>query len=553
MVEAKELHQYDESSKESSDVKENQELKPKPVQFVENPRWVDSAAHEANLKPLKMESQDLLSEIREGYRHDTIYNKIIDNVSHHASFTEQDGILYCKNRAGERVMCIPRVVMNKRRITEMVIDQAHTTLGHFGTQKTGEYIRKYFWWPTLGKDVEAFCKTCVQCTVTKPRTTLNMGLLHSMPIPSQPWESISMDFIGPFPKSRDGHDYLWVIMCRLTSLVHLVPVTVTITATELAWKYIYNIVRLHGVPMSIVSDHDAKFTSAFWRESHRLMGTKLLMSTAFHPQTDGATERQMRSIGQIMRTMVNPDQRNWVECVPLTEYAINSSINASTGFAPFELTYGYIPRIFTGIQPKREDPPGVRSFAQNALRSMAIAHDAIIASRVIQTHQANKTRKADADLPVGALVFVSTENLALPKGRARKLMPKYIGPYPIIKSHPESSSYTVNLPDELASKALHATFHVSKLRPHEPNDEVLFPNRDTKFFYDFGAPHEDEWLVDAITSHRWNGRKVDFEVKWNLGEKTWESYEVCRNLAALDEYLALQNVREWKRLPRHSQ
>ena len=103
--------------------------------------------------------------------------------------------------------------------------------------------------------------------------------------------------------------------------------------------------RLHGVPKSIVSDRDTKFTSTFWRELHRLMGTKLLMSTAFHPQTDNATEQANRSIGQILRMIIDDDQKNWADKCPMVEFALNSSVSATTGFTPFELNQGYMPQI----------------------------------------------------------------------------------------------------------------------------------------------------------------------------------------------------------------
>ena len=147
-----------------------------------------------------------------------------------------------------------------------------------------------------------------------------------------------MDFMGPFPKSMD-HDYLFVVIDRLTSQVHLIPTNTKVTAKQVASLY------LHGVPASIVSDRDSKFTLTFWHELQRLLGTKLLMSTAFHPQTDGATEWANRSIGQILHTVVQHSQLDWATQCPMVEFAINSSTNATTGFAPFELTYGYMPSL----------------------------------------------------------------------------------------------------------------------------------------------------------------------------------------------------------------
>ena len=201
------------------------------------------------------------------------------------------------------MLCVPSAVHNKRWITEVVISQAHKVLGHFGPQKTADYVQYHYWWPRIGQDIEQYCKMCPICQMMKSSTQRVPGLLHSLPIPAQPWESIAMDFVGPFPESGDC-DYLWVVICCLTSMVHLVPIHTTTTASELARLYICEIVRLHGLAGTIVSDRDSKFTSKFWRETHRLLGTKLLMSTSFHPQTDGTSERAIRSVAQILWAMV---------------------------------------------------------------------------------------------------------------------------------------------------------------------------------------------------------------------------------------------------------
>ena len=145
---------------------------------------------------------------------------------------------------------------------EIIIAQAHEVLRHFGLQKTTDHIRHHYWWPCIGQDVEQYCKMCPICQTMKSGTQKVPGLLHSLPIPTRPWESIAMDFVGPFPESN-GHDYLWVVICHLTSMVHLVPICTTTTASELAQLYVREIVRLHSLTVSIVSDRDLKFTSKF--------------------------------------------------------------------------------------------------------------------------------------------------------------------------------------------------------------------------------------------------------------------------------------------------
>jgi len=184
-----------------------------------------------------------------------------------------------------------------------VISQAHKVLGHYGPQKTADYVQHHYWWPRIGQDIEQYCKMCPICQMTKSSTQRVPGLLHSLPIPTRPWESIAMDFVSPFPESSDCN-YLWVVICRLTSMVHLVPIRTTTTTSELARLYVCEIVRLHGLAGTIVLDRDSKFTSKFWRETHRLLGTKLLMSMSFHSQTDGALERAIHSVAQILQAMV---------------------------------------------------------------------------------------------------------------------------------------------------------------------------------------------------------------------------------------------------------
>jgi hypothetical protein len=178
------------------------------------------------------------------------------------------------------------------------------------------------------------------------------------------------------------------------------------------------------------------------------MGTKLLMSTSFHPQTDGHSERAIRLIGQILRSTVSPDQKDWVPRVPLVEFTLNSSINSSSGFAPFELNYGYMPRLVAfptdGIKYC-----GVKEFAQRARANLEIAHDAIIEARIRATYQANLSRSEEKPFGVGDLAYLSTANLNLPKWRARKLAPKYIGPYKVTKAYPETLDYVLELTPEL--------------------------------------------------------------------------------------------------------
>jgi hypothetical protein len=490
-----------------------------------------------------------LTDIKKGYSKDKLFSKILRFPKEHPAFTIREGLIWTRNRGGEEVLCVPTGLTRNQSLQGLITDQAHTIVGHFGPQRTVDYIRRWYWWPKIAYVVQQFCRTCPICQRAKTSTQTPMGLLHSMPIPIRPWQSIGMDFVGPFLEV-DGFNYLWVVICRMTSMVHLVPVNTKTTATELSWIYLRDIVRLHCLPESIVSDRDLKFTSKWWKELHRLMGVKLLMSTSFHPQTDGATERVNRSIGRMVRSAVSTDQKDWVRTLPMTEFAINASISDSTGFTPFELNGPGMPAMLKQIPEDNRAPLGVKSFAAQALQNVAAAHDAIIASRVFQRHQANARRQEEPTINKGDLVYLSTKKLSLPKGRATKLLPKYVGLYKVVEALPQTSNYKLELPEELVKQQIHPVFHVGLLRPHHANDDVMFPNRTSIDTYDFGAPDDMQWLVDKITGHRWRGKKIELQVHWNQGDTTWEPIASCDELEALDHYLALMGIADWQQLSR---
>ena len=261
----------------------------------DDPVAADSTGQGPALDRIVESKFDLRTLLKEGYQTDSFFRKILAAPKEHARFRVHEDLIWHLNREARWVLCVPKVKQGRRMVTELIIDHAHATLGHLGYRRTSDYVRRWFWWPSVGSEIEKFCRSCGVCQTTKTSNQRPAGLLHSLPVPDQPWGSISMDFVGPFPEC-DGFDYLWVIVDRFTSMVHLVPTKTTVRASELAWMFVREIVRLHGLPTSIVSDRNSKFISKFWREVHRLLGTKLLMSTSYHPQTDGTSERAIRTV-----------------------------------------------------------------------------------------------------------------------------------------------------------------------------------------------------------------------------------------------------------------
>lgn len=505
-------------------------------------------------RPTPMPDNGFEQAIRSAMTADRLGKALTDHPEAHPAFKLRNGIAWTQTTDSGEAVYVPEGVYGDQKLRGAIIERAHAILGHFGHQRTVEYIRHHYWWPRMVTEVRKFCSSCEDCARAKGSNQRPAGKLHSLPIPTKPWESIGMDFIGPFPEvERRGtkYNYLWVVICRMTGMAHLIPVHTTMSASELAWVYRREIVRLHGLPSSIVSDRDSKFTSKWWRELHRIMGTRLLMSTSFHPQTDGQTERMNRSVGQVLRIMVRPDQLDWLNRIDMGEFAINASVSVTTGYAPFEIVQGRIPAMIHEIVNPESAPPAVRDFAQAALEHLQEAHDAIIEARVFQATNANKLRRDEPQIAKGDLVYLSTANLNLPKGRASKLCPKYIGPYRVVEAEASTSNYTLELPTALTKRRIHPKFHVSLLKPFVPNDDLLFPNRATPEPYDFGAADDTEWFVDEVVGHEWKGKKLQLQVRWSLGDTTWEKYgPEIEELEAFEHYLELFGIDKAADLPR---
>ncbi|KAF7763831.1 hypothetical protein Agabi119p4_8368 [Agaricus bisporus var. burnettii] len=388
------------------------------------------------------------------------------------------------------------------------------------------------------------------CRQGKPSNQKPYGLLNPLDVPVRMWESIGIDFVGPLPisKNRDGDfDSITVIIDLLSAMVHLVPSHTEYSARDVAELVFEHVYKLHGLPRFIVSDRDTLFTSRFWEELHALIGTKLRMSSAYHPQSDGATERANRTITQMLRLCVSADQKNWVQKLPAIEFAINSMRSETTGFAPFFLNSGRMPRSLIWNSETPKEFAGVRNFAMRMKLAILQAHDSIIAARVKQTRNANGHRKR-SPFALGDFVYVSTLNISLPKGLSRKLSPKFIGPYLIIEDF-GNNSYRIKLPVDLRSRGVHDVFHSSLLRIHIPNDDRLFPGRSESQLMPVDESPGTEWTAEKIMSHAGIGAEAIFEIRWKSGDVSWTGYDQIAGLTILEQYLEALGVRDIANLP----
>jgi hypothetical protein len=257
---------------------------------------------------------DLLKELRGHYQDDPIFKSIMDKPKDFRNFEVRNDLIYLKLN-GKSLLCVPKITINGRNIYEIIISEAHSVLAHLGANKMLNYLRDHVWWKDMVSDTKAYCETCITCKRSKPSNQKPYRLLNPLTIPSEPWESIGVDFVGPLPLSsnRDGEfNSITVVICLLTAMVELIPSRINYKAQDIAELMFENVYKHHGLPKTIVSDRDVLFTSTFWNHLNVLIGIKLKMSSAYHPQTDGATERANRTVTQMLRQCINPNQKDWV-------------------------------------------------------------------------------------------------------------------------------------------------------------------------------------------------------------------------------------------------
>ena len=390
-----------------------------------------------------------------------------------------------------------------------VLEELHDApySGHRGVTKTVALVSANFWWPKMRDEIQHHVRTCAICQVAKAKSVKPGGQLQPLPIPTDRWESIAMDFITDLPCTPSGKDAILVFVDRLTRMVLFAPCTKdidTLGTAKLLRDYVF---CHHGLPVSIVSDRDPRFTSKVWTELMKLLGTRLNMSSAFHPQTDGLTERYNRVLEEYLRSYVSATYDDWDQWLPLAQFAVNNSKQESLQATPFYLNFGRHPRTPATVT-NNSDLPGAEEFASTLHKAITEAKSALQAAQQRQKAFAdNKTRRIE--FAVGQKVLLDTRNLTLRTTGPNKLLQKYVGPFKV-QARVGAVAYRLELP---ATMKCHPVFHVSLLHKWNPD------GRHQPLPPPIAVDEEGTWHdIDSILDHKQvkRGRKlVDrYLVKW---------------------------------------
>ena len=468
--------------------------------------------------------QRLIEDYRDNPRLSLVYQSCLEG-SIPNGYAFHNGLLYY-DRRGTVVLAIPQ----KADICLSLLHDCHDApiAGHFGFKKTYEKLRQLVYWPNMAKETQQYVDSCEKCQRNKPSQERPYGLLQPLAIPTKRWTVVTMDFMVQLPKTPRNHDAITVFVDKLSKRAHFIPSITTASAADVARQYHNTIFCHHGMPTTIISDRDSKFTSHFWQELHRLMNVKLAMSTAYHPQTDGQTEVMNKTLGIMLRAFIDEDQTNWDILLPNAEFAYNNSVHHSTGFTPFFLDSGQHPHVPASLlAPTDTNVPSVHDHLEQQSTALLFAQDALQRAQDHQKHQADKKRQ-DHDFKIGDKVLINAENITMPADSglsSDKLKPRFIGPFTLLEQH-SPVTFLVDLPPTFK---IHSVFHVDLFRRHKESPLTLgrrIPAPPLPVIIDGATEYE----VEAILRYRKHRRQHQFLVSWKGYGREDETWEPVANL-----------------------
>ncbi|KAL5596475.1 uncharacterized protein BROUX77_007159 [Berkeleyomyces rouxiae] len=407
--------------------------------------------------------------------------------------------------------------------------------GHPGQKNTFELLVREYWWPGMRRDVIRYIRNCEVCQRIKSARHSPYGLLKPLTIPQARWTSVSLDFITGLPVSN-SFDMILVVVDRLSKMAHFIPCDSSLDAAGFAKLYLSAVYRLHGLPLDIVSDRGSLFTSAFSKALAKLLGIKQNLSTAFHPQTDGQTERVNSILEQYLRGYTNYRQDNWADLLPLAEFSYNDSESSSTMLTPFFANHGFHPRSGRESLPVSVEKGPLRNFVKELDNICQFLKTEITWSRERMTEYANRHKSSAPLLREGDLVWLLSRNIRTTRP-SKKLDFKKLGPFKILRKV-SSHAYELALP---ATMKVHPVFHVCLL---EPCASDPLPGQKNPPPPPVIVDGEEEFVVKEIIGVSSRG-PLQYQVVWEGYEHDGPSWEPLDHLANAPEKVA----EFYKRMP----
>lgn len=420
----------------------------------------------------------------------------------------------------------PRTVEEKAAILKTYHDDPMG--GHFGSRKTLEKIRRKFDWPGITKDVGDYCKDCLHCKrSTAPRHKPH-GLIQPLSPPKDAWEEVTMDFITELPtvEYRGQHfDAILVICCRLTKMAHYVPARSDWKGEDLAKAWIHEVIRLHGAPRRIISDRGPIMNSKIWRTFNYYLDSKRVLTSAYHPETDGQTERQNQTLEQYLRCYCTLEQDNWAELLPIAEFAYNDSVHGTTGYTPFQANHGRHPvgPDWPNEPLSEGECPTGKEKAAKILQIQAECRKQIQKVNDYQRKYADKKRMHH-NFQVGDKVLVSNRHMKSIRPK-KKLDWKYLGPGTITGQY-GPTAFKVDLP---GVRNVHPVYHASLLEPYDLSSQI--PSQGGQITDTMRDMGDDVYKVDKIVERRRdNHGQWEYLIKWKDYPQEENSWEPGTNL-----------------------
>ena len=410
---------------------------------------------------------------------------------------------------------------------------------HMGIRRTMQLTTRQFYWPKMDKDVENYVRTCIECQSNKAdRRRKNPALSPIVP-PSSCWRTVGVDLITDLPESTSGKDAICVFVCHLSKMVRLIATNKTLDAPGFAHLFFHHVFPHYGFPLYLISDRGPQWNSEFWRALCTSAGIALLLSTAFHAQTNGLVERTNDTVSCSLRHYVTANMQDWDEVLPLVEFALNDSYHDAIQTTPFSMNRVTLPtNPFDCLLHRKSlttDTPGwMGSSALSGERTFVKAHEDFQRARrcVELTKQRMKDRYdsqgiCKQDYEPGDRVWFDIRNLNLRHdSRRHKLVPKFWGPFTIIEKVGRNA-VRLDMPQHL--RHVHPVVSISLIKPYRHREGHELP----AVIVDKDEHHEVDSVQDFnIVESRQKGvpSVVEFRVRWTGSlEDTWHEPPALRD------------------------